>query len=128
MGDRCKNINDAVALLNKSGVHVTKISQPLETKPVGGVPQAKFLNGAITAETKLSPMQLLQQTKMIEQKMGRVKSLKNGPRPIDLDILLYGNRRIKNKKLQIPHLQITKRTFVLNPLKEVFPDLDEKFL
>ena len=123
MGDRPQNIADAVTLLNKAKINVTTISTPIETKPIGGVPQAKYLNGAIKANTKLSPMQLLQQTKIIEQKMGRVKSLKNGPRPIDLDILLYDNIKIKNKNLQIPHPEISKRSFVFNPLKEIAPEI-----
>ncbi len=119
MGDRRKHINDAINFLNKAGVRVTKISNPIETKPIGGVPQAKFLNGAIEATTKLSPIKLLETTKLIEHKIGRVKSLKNGPRPIDLDILLYGNLKVKNKILQIPHPEIKKRKFVREPLKEI---------
>ncbi len=128
MGDRKKNISDAVDLLNKSSIKVTKISTPIETKPLGGVAQALYLNGVLAGETKLSPLKLLQCTKEIEQKLGRVSIIKNGPRPIDLDILLYGKRKIKNKKLQIPHPQITKRKFVFNPLREIAPSVDKKLL
>ncbi len=128
MGDRQKNINDAQILLNKSGIKVTKVSESIETQPLGGVPQAKYLNGAFAAETNLSALKLLEATKKIEQKLGRVPTIKNGPRPIDLDILLYGNKKIKNKKLQIPHPQITKRDFVFNPLKEIAPFLEKKLL
>lgn len=128
MGDRRKNINDAVDLLNKSGIKVTKVSTPIETKPLGGVAQALYLNGVLAGETKLSPLKLLQSTKEIEQKLGRVSTIKNGPRPIDLDILLYGNKKIKNTKLQIPHPQIAQRNFVINPLKELAPNVDLKSL
>lgn len=123
MGHRRQNINDAVKLLNKNGIKVTTVSKPIETKPIGGVPQANFLNGVMAAETKLAPEQLLSQIKMVEQKIGRVKNLKNGPRPIDIDILLYGNLKIKTDKLQIPHPEITQRSFVRNPLKEIAPHL-----
>jgi 2-amino-4-hydroxy-6-hydroxymethyldihydropteridine diphosphokinase len=122
MGHRRQNINDAVALLNKSGIKITKVSQPVETKPIGGVAQADFLNGVMAAETKLSPQQLLLKIKSIEQKIGRVKNLKNGPRPIDIDILLYGDLKIKTDKLQIPHPEIAKRKFVREPLKEMQKD------
>ncbi len=128
MGDRRKNINDAVDLLNKSGIKITKVSTPIETKPLGGVAQALYLNGVLAGETKLSPLKLLQCTKEIEQKLGRVSTIKNGPRPIDLDILLYGNKKIKNTKLQIPHPQIAQRNFVINPLKELAPNVDLKSL
>ncbi len=123
MGHRRQNIDDAVKLLSKNGIKVTTVSKPIETKPIGGVPQANFLNGVMAAETKLAPEQLLSQIKMIEQKIGRVKNLKNGPRPIDIDILLYGNLKIKTAKLQIPHPEITQRSFVRNPLKEIAPQL-----
>lgn len=123
MGHRRQNIDDAVKLLNKNGIHVTTVSKPIETKPIGGIPQANFLNGVMAAETRLTPEQLLSQIKMIEQKMGRVKGLKNGPRPIDIDILLYGNLKIKTGKLEIPHPEITQRSFVRNPLKEIAPQL-----
>lgn len=126
MGNRPRNIAEAIALLNKAKINVTAVSKAIETKPIGGVPQANYLNGALKATTRLSPMQLLQQTKIIEQKMGRIKSLKNGPRPIDLDILLYDNIKIKNKNLRIPHPEIFKRSFVFNPLKEIAPEIFKK--
>lgn len=128
MGDRQKNINAAVKLLNQAKITVTKVSRAIETQPIGGIPQASYLNGALEAQTHLSPMQLLEQTKRIEHKIGRIRGLKNGPRPIDLDILLYGNLKIKNKKLQIPHPEIKKRKFVLNPLKEVASNLNKNLL
>lgn len=119
MGDRRQNINDTIGLLNKNGIKVTVVSKPIETRPIGGIPQAHFLNGVMAAETKLTPTKLLLHIKMIEQKIGRVKGLRNGPRPIDIDILLYGNLKIKNDKLQIPHPQINQRKFVHEPLKEI---------
>lgn len=124
MGDRLKNIYAAVDLLKKAGVKVTKVSKPIETKPLGGVPQANFLNGVLAAETELNPLILLKSIKKIETELGRVKFLKNGPRPIDLDILLFGNRRINNKFLRIPHPEIKKRKFVSFPLSEIAPEID----
>ena len=124
MGNRRNNINNAVQLLNKAGIIVTRISTPIETQPIGGVPQAQYLNGALAATTQLSPIKLLEATKLIEHKIGRVKSLINGPRPIDLDILLYENLKVKNKILQIPHPEIKKRKFVREPLKEIAPHLE----
>lgn len=123
MGHRRQNIDDAVKLLNKNGINVTKVSNPLETKPIGGIAQAHFLNGVLAAETKLTPKKLLHQIKIIEQQMGRVKYLKNGPRPIDIDILLYGNLKIKTDNLNIPHPEIKKRKFVREPLLQIAPGL-----
>lgn len=123
MGDRRQNIEDAVKLMNKNGIKVTTVSKPIETKPIGGIAQANFLNGVMEAETRLAPQQLLREIKAIEQKIGRVKSLKNGPRPIDIDILLYGNLKIKTDNLRIPHPEIAQRNFVREPLKEIAPQL-----
>ena len=124
MGNRLENIHKAVSLLNQNGIKVTTVSKPLETKPVGGVAQANFLNGVMAAETQLAPQKLLAQIKTIEQKIGRVKSLKNGPRPIDIDILLYGHLKINTDSLKIPHPEITQRSFVREPLKEIAPQLN----
>lgn len=128
MGHRQRNIVDAKRLLNNAGIKVHRMSKAIETKPLGGVPQANYLNGVLAAETKITVQELLRTLKEIEQKLGRVPAIKNGPRPIDLDILLYGNKKIKNKNLQIPHPQITKRYFVLKPLKKIISDPDKKLL
>lgn len=128
MGHRQKNIHDAKKLLDNAGIKVHRMSQSIETKPLGGVPQANYLNGVFAAETKVSAQKLLKTLKGIEKKLGRTPTIKNGPRPIDLDILLYGNKTIRNKTLQIPHPQTTKRYFVLKPLNEIISDPDKKLL
>lgn len=121
MGDRRAHIKAALQFLNKNKIKVSKVSRLIETKPVGGPPQADYLNGAVRVETKLKPLALLKQLKKIEDQLGRVKTLHFGPRPIDIDILLYGNVEIKNKGLQIPHPQIRTRGFVKRSLQEIRP-------
>ncbi len=95
----------------------------IETQPVGGPPQGKFLNGVLKIRTHLSPHVLLHRLKFIERQMGRLPSRRNAPRVIDIDILLYDNGRIQSKDLTIPHLRMRERPFVLIPLKEIAPEL-----
>ena len=130
LGDRALNIKNAIDSLNKQGIAVKKVSTIIETDPVGGPEQGKFLNGALEAETKLSPEDLHKTLKNIEKDLGRTPTVRNGPRTIDLDILLYNNLSIQTPELTIPHPQIFKRYFVVEPLKEIAPqvvrDLTEK--
>ncbi len=120
VGDRKRNIETAIEKLqNIEGVEVTRVSSLIETEPEGGPPQNKFLNGAIEIKTRLSPDGLLRQLKKIEKKLGRIRTVKNGPRSIDLDILTFGNRKINTPHLKIPHPRMHKRGFVMRPLKEL---------
>ena len=120
LGNRRRNIETAIGKLqNTEGVEVTKVSSLIETEPEGGPPQNKFLNGAIEIKTELPPSELLRQLKKIEKKLGRVKTVKNGPRPIDLDILKFGNRKVNTPHLKIPHPKMHKREFAMKPLKEL---------
>ncbi|UCH12220.1 MAG: 2-amino-4-hydroxy-6-hydroxymethyldihydropteridine diphosphokinase [Candidatus Omnitrophota bacterium] len=120
LGNRNKNINTAIKRLGGiEGIEVTRVSSLIETEPEGGPPQNKFLNGAIEIKTKLLPHELLKQLKRIEEELGRVKTIKNGPRTIDLDILLYGDEKINSPDLKIPHPRMYKREFVMRPLKEL---------
>ncbi len=121
LGDRRENIKRALKFLKKiDGLKIKKFSRLYETEPIDGPPQGRFLNGAIKIETNLTPMRLLKILKDIERKLGRKKTnLKNVPRLIDLDILIYGNRRIKTRYLQIPHPRMLEREFVLRPLLEL---------
>ncbi len=120
LGNRNKNINTAIKKLGGiEGIEVTRVSSLIETEPEGGPPQNKFLNGAIEIKTKLPPHELLKQLKRIEKELGRVKTIKNGPRPIDLDILFYGDEKINSSHLKIPHPRMHKREFVMRPLKEL---------
>lgn len=121
LGNRKSNIKSALIYLGKNEVEVKKISTIIETEPVGGPRQSKFLNAVIEAETRLNPEDLLALIKIIEQKLGREKTAVNAPRPIDIDILLYDRVRIDTPQLTIPHPRMLVRDFVLNPLREIAP-------
>ncbi len=121
LGRRPVNIKKAVEQLKKvKNIKVRKISSLYETKPVGGPPQRKYLNGVIEIETNLRPHRLLKELKSIEKYLGRSKTVRNGPRIIDLDILLYGNKKIKTKTLTVPHPRMWLREFVVKPLRQVY--------
>lgn len=122
--DRKANINKAIGYLRSiPKIKVEKISSIIETEPQGGPPQDKFLNAVIKIKTSLVPEELLKTLQGIENKLGRVCKVKNGPRTIDLDILLYGERIIDKEDLKIPHPRMFERDFVLRPLLEVEPDI-----
>lgn len=123
LGDRINNIQNALKLLKKEKIRILKQSTFIETKPVGGPKQGKFLNGVLEIETKLEPIKLLKTLKAIEKKLGRSKAVKNCPRIIDLDILLYEDKVIKSAKLTIPHPKMHERSFVIKPLKEIAPEI-----
>ena len=122
MGDRKQHIHDALNLLEQKNITVIAVSSLIETDPVGGPPQGPFLNGAIKIETDRSPHDLLSCLKSIEHLLGRRPSIKNGPRPIDIDILLYNNDTIKTPTLTIPHPRMAERDFVMQPLKEIIDE------
>ncbi len=121
-GDRKKNISKAIKLLEKSGQKVLRVSSLRETKPYGYKKQKKFLNAVVKLKTKLLPLELLKLCKKIEKKIGRTESFRWGPREIDIDILFFGEKTIKNKKLTIPHGDLHNRTFALQPLTEIAPN------
>ncbi len=123
MGNRMENIISSLKALEKTGVTVTRISRLIETKPVGGPPQAYFLNGAAQITTKFSAPALLKKIKGVEKQFNRIKNFRNGPRPVDIDILIYGKNKVKMPGLIIPHPAMLKRSFVMNPLKEICPDI-----
>lgn len=120
LSNRRKNIKRALDYLKKAkGIKIEKSSRIYETRPAGGPPQGKFLNAAIKIKTSLTPFSLLRTLKKIEKDLGRKKSVRLGPRTIDLDILLFGNKIIKRKGLIIPHPRMFKREFVLRPLRDI---------
>ena len=122
LGDREKYIQQAIQYLRETpGISIKKISSLHETDPVGGPPQGKFLNGAVELETVLSPKELLVRLKEIEEKTGRKRRVRYGPREIDLDVLFFGNQSISEGDLQIPHPKIQEREFVKIPLREIAP-------
>ena len=121
LGNRQDNIKIAIKKIKAlKDTQILKVSKIIETLPVGGPNnQGKFLNGAIKIKTNLSALKLFESLKKIEIDLGRKKTVRNGPRIIDLDILLYGNKFIKSKKLIIPHRRMFERDFVLRPLSEL---------
>lgn len=126
LGDRNANIDKALTFLKEhEDIKVVAVSTLIETEPVGGPEQGKFLNGAIKIDTDLLPLDLLTQLKMIERRLGRVKTdVLNAPRTMDLDILFYDDVVIiQGKSMAIPHPAIAERLFVLKPLSEIAPGL-----
>ncbi len=120
LGNRRKNIQGAIKAIHRlMQTQVLKSSSIIETVPVGGPPQGKFLNCVIKIQTRLSPHFLLSQLLKIEKELGRVRGVVNGPRTIDLDIILYGRRRINTARLKVPHPRMLKRAFVMEPLREI---------
>lgn len=104
-------------------VSILKISNKYKTTAVGYTDQPDFINAVVKISTSLTAHKLLENTQAIEQKMGRVRTLRWGPRIIDIDILLYGNCIINTKSLQVPHVELRNRLFVLEPLAEISPDI-----
>ena len=124
LGDREQSIHKAIQALKKDGVSILKVSSIIETDPVGPL-QDKFLNAVLKGKTQLSPEELLEVIQSVERKLGRVRKIINGPRTIDIDILLYDDIKLVSRRLIIPHPRMMERSFVLEPLKEVDPALCE---
>ncbi|MCK5580356.1 MAG: 2-amino-4-hydroxy-6-hydroxymethyldihydropteridine diphosphokinase [Candidatus Omnitrophica bacterium] len=126
LGNRNKNIHHALAALKQADIKIVQLSSIIETEPVDGPGQDKFLNAVLKAETALSPEDLLIEIKMIEKNLGRTSSVRNGPRVIDIDILLYDDIKISTVYLEIPHPRMLERDFVMDPLREIAPTLFEE--
>lgn len=123
LGDRARNLRDAIAALPAAGVHVNRTSSFYETEPVDFAAQPWFLNCVVEAETAVAPADLLHALRTIESRMGSTKQFAKGPRRLDIDILLYDDRAVDTPDLQIPHPRMTRRRFVLEPLVEIAPQL-----
>ncbi len=120
IGDRAENLRRAAALLKKSGnITVKKSSSVYLTSPVGYFCQQDFLNAVLKIETLFFPEELLALINEIEDRLGRKRVEKWGPRIIDIDILFYGDLIFKNEKLIIPHPCVCERLFVLKPLLDI---------
>ncbi len=122
LGNRIENINFAVrALARLPGVKILKASSVYETKPVGITEQPDFYNAALLVETTASPFTLLGACLGIEASMGRTREAKNGPRILDLDIILYEGFKSESFELTVPHPRLLERAFVMAPLNDLFP-------
>lgn len=124
LGDRAANIARAIAMLGERGVRVTRESPLYETEPVNVRDGGWFLNGAVEAETELGPADLIKTLLEIERALGRERTTQTAAglkesRTIDLDVLLYGQRAIREPQIEIPHPRMAERKFVLVPLAEI---------
>ncbi|HZV02397.1 MAG TPA: 2-amino-4-hydroxy-6-hydroxymethyldihydropteridine diphosphokinase [Planctomycetota bacterium] len=123
VGDRRRAIETALAeICRLPKTCVVETSTLRETAPVGGPPQGDFLNGAALVETQLPPRELLAGLLEIERGLGRLRREPNGPRTIDLDLILYEDRVLNERGVEVPHPRFRERVFVLEPLAEVAPE------
>ena len=122
LGDRAANLHAAIAQLGAAGP-VRAVSALYETQPVDVPDQPWFLNCAVALETESTPRELLKFVLAIEEKMGRLRMREKGPRKIDIDILLFGERTVEEPGLKIPHPSLQERRFVLEPLVEIAPEV-----
>jgi len=118
IGKKAENLKTALSEI-EDFAKVEKISSFYKTPPYGYKDQDDFLNIAAKISTELTAIELIVKLQEIEHKMGRVREIKNGPRVIDIDILLYNNEIIKHPNLKVPHPEMHKRNFVLAPLAEI---------
>jgi 2-amino-4-hydroxy-6-hydroxymethyldihydropteridine diphosphokinase len=127
LGDRERTLRDAVAALGaEDGVEVSAVSTLIETDPVGFVDQPRFLNGVAALDTTLGARELLTLLLEVERRFGRSREgvPAQGPRTLDLDLLLYGDLVLDEPGLQVPHPRLHERPFVLEPLAELAPGLE----
>jgi 2-amino-4-hydroxy-6-hydroxymethyldihydropteridine diphosphokinase len=125
VGDRRANLQAAVAALDARGIGVLASSSTYDTDPVGEIlDQPDFLNACLRIRTDLEPEALLDACKDVERALGRdFEAPRHSPRPLDVDLLLLGDREHRSSRLTLPHEQVTERRFVLIPLVELDPDL-----
>jgi 2-amino-4-hydroxy-6-hydroxymethyldihydropteridine diphosphokinase len=123
LGRRRETLRRALAELGRRpGVTVVATSSFAETDPVGGPPQGRFVNAAASLRTTLEPRELLEALHEVERLLGRERTVRWGPRTVDLDLLLYDERTVEESGLQVPHPRMHERRFVLEPLAEIAPD------
>jgi 2-amino-4-hydroxy-6-hydroxymethyldihydropteridine diphosphokinase len=118
MGDRQKNLRDAIARLESVG-RILRISSFYETEPIEFTRQAWFLNCVVAIETEKAPQELMTGLLEIEQDLGRRRARRKGPRTIDIDIVLFGDIVLNSAALVVPHPAMQQRRFVLEPLAEI---------
>lgn len=123
LGDRAANLRAAIRSLAGAKFNVLKVSSFYETEPVGYLDQPWFLNCVVEGETIRQPLELLDSFRSLEMVFCSKKHFPNGPRILDIDILLYGELSLNTPELQIPHPRMLERKFVLAPLAEIAPEL-----
>lgn len=124
LGDRGGALRSAVAdLAQLPGMRLRAVSTARRTRPVGGPPQPDFVNAAARFECALTPRRLLNALQAIEWRHGRIRGVPNGPRTLDLDLLLYGQGALSAPGLELPHPRLNERLFVVEPLAELAPRL-----
>ncbi len=134
LGNRRATIESGLSTLASTpGVSLLRRSALIETDPVGPAGQGRYLNGAAAVETTLSPRALLESLLAIETRFGRQRhpGVRNGPRTLDLDLLLFGDRLVDEAGLHLPHPRMAERVFVLRPLleiasDEILPDVNQR--
>ena len=122
LGDKRKNLNDAIRMLENQVGEVEKVSSVIETEPEGFKSDNMFLNAVVKVRTALSPFEILDITQDVEKSLGRKEKSSNGiyhDRVIDIDILLYDDINISTPRLVIPHPRMAQREFVMTPLAEI---------
>lgn len=122
LGERKDTLLHAIHLL---GEHLREevVSSLYETEPVGGIEQPLFLNCVVKGTTDESPLELLRHCLLIEQALGRVRTVRFGPRTLDIDLLFYDETTLSTQELTLPHPRLHERAFVLVPLAEIAPNL-----
>jgi 2-amino-4-hydroxy-6-hydroxymethyldihydropteridine diphosphokinase len=121
LGDRQATLLAALDALDRGGARIIRRSSLYETGPVGKIDQPRFLNLVVEVATDLTPADLLALCQSVERELGRVRKERWGPRTLDIDILLYDRLTMQTPSLTIPHPEMTRRRFVLEPLLEIAP-------
>lgn len=120
-GNRLVMLTKAISELTRSGFCIIDKSKIWETTPWGFTEQPRFLNMCINTETDLSPDEMIKMVKTIEERLGKIKKVKWGPRNIDIDIIAIGDLILETPELSVPHPHMHERAFVLIPLREIAP-------
>jgi 2-amino-4-hydroxy-6-hydroxymethyldihydropteridine diphosphokinase len=123
LGDRLGFLRKGLKALKDSGIRIIRVSSVYETDPVGFLEQGSFLNAVAEVEWSGEPRDLLARCLAVEQGMGRERRMRNGPRTLDIDILLCGERICREAGLEIPHPRLHQRRFALVPLEEIAPGI-----
>ena len=123
LGSRARNLSAARRRLRQRGVRILRQSRVMETEPWGVTEQPRFLNQVVEGEWSGTPRSLLRIAKTVERQGGRRRTSRWGPRVIDVDILLFGDQRVRERDLVIPHPRIRERDFVVESLAELGVDV-----